>query len=128
MTKQYFHAFVIGNDKLHGGAIHLAFRVDNEDYYLKKFKRTSHTCHYIELPCAMTKEEARTWIKQEYPDNEVYQQACRHTTSRQTLPEAEPVDRLQAIRDRILSQRAKVEALEQEEQEVLQILDIFQDK
>lgn len=132
MTKQYFHAFVIGNHKLHDGALHLAFRCDNEDYYLKKFKRTSHTCHYIELPCGMSKDEAVAWIKQEFALNETYQAACNFVAPRKarTNP-AEPKtpqDRLAAIRDRILAYKANMQRLEQEEQEVMQLLEIFQDK
>lgn len=129
MSKQYFNAFVIGSDRLHGGALHLAFRVDNEDYYFKKFKRTSHTCHHIELPWGMTKEAARAWILEEFPENEIYKQACAFNTSKQSkplagLPETSK-DRLEAIRQRILKHKANVDQLEQEEQDVLALLDVY---
>lgn len=119
--KQYFDAYVVVSKRYNDSAPTLFLRVDGYDYWSKKLGRGAELCDYIELPYGMTGKQAKLWLKQEFTDNAIYQQAVE-ARSRKVPGEQSAQERLAVIRQRVLNQHKVMEQLKAEEQDIMALL------
>lgn len=113
-NKTYFDAYVVAYADKNNGQPTIMFRNDHEVYWNKKLKRHSTFFLFIDLPCQMTKTEAREWISKEFADNETVMQAL------QEKPAKSAPERLADIRARILAG----DTPSKEQQELADILSV----
>lgn len=129
MNKQYKWAFIVQSEKLTLNQPRVMLRQDNKDYYTKKFRRQSEQVEVVDLPHGMPRQSALNWLKVNYADNQFYQTAVANSMTEEGRRRQQPVsaeERLRRITLRVLNARAKVQELEQEQQEIQDILAIVE--